>query len=278
MRETLAMGIIAAAAIGAGSATAAPAVEVRQAVARVTVLPEARSDVIVEVIRANRRLPLRISRDGDRVIVDGGLGMRLRGCGTVRGRPRAMVWGIGQVDLADMPQIVVHTPTDVHVSASGAVFGTVGRAANVELNNSGCGDWTVADVAGALRVGMAGSGDARTGAAGSADLRVSGSGDISLRRVENGLNAATSGSGDIQVGLVNGPLRARIAGSGNLRARGGLVTDMNVSVAGSGDVSFDGVARTLSAKVAGSGDVTVSRVTGAVSKLVAGSGDVRVGT
>ena len=96
--------------------------------------------------------------------------------------------------------------------------------------------------------------------------------------MESGLSAATSGSGDIQAGLVNGPLRIRVAGSGGVRARGGQVTDMNVSVAGSGDVSFNGVAATLTANVAGSGDVTVSRVTGAVSKQVAGSGDVRVGT
>ncbi|MDQ2860943.1 MAG: DUF2807 domain-containing protein [Pseudomonadota bacterium] len=278
MREMLALGALAIAAMAAGGASAAPSVEIRQAVARVTIMPEARSDVVVEVIRANPRLPLRIAREGDRVVVDGGLGMRLRGCGSFLGRPRAMVWGIGAVGFGDMPQIIVHTPADVHVSASGAVFGSVGRAASVELNNSGCGDWTVADVAQALRVGVSGSGDIRTGAAGTADLRVSGSGDIFVRRVESGLNAATSGSGDIQTGLVNGPLRVRVAGSGNVRARGGQVTDMNVSVAGSGDVTFNGVARTLSASVAGSGDVTVSRVTGAVSKQVAGSGDIRVGT
>ena len=187
MREMLALGAMAAAAMAAGGVSAAPSVEIRQAVARVTIIPEARSDVAVEVIRANSRLPLKIVREGDRVVIDGGLGMRLRGCGSFLGRPRAMVWGVGAVGYGDMPRIVVHTPADVHVSASGAVFGTVGRAASVDLGNSGCGDWTVADVAGALRVGVSGSGDTRTGAAGTADLRVSGSGDISVRRVQSGL-------------------------------------------------------------------------------------------
>lgn len=281
MREILALGAmatLAAAGMAAGSAAAAPGVEIRQAVARVTIVPEARSDVAIEVIRANPRLPLRIVRDGDRVVVDGGLGMRLRGCGSFLGRPRAHVWGVGDIAYGDMPQIVVHTPMEVRVGASGAVFGTVGRAASVELSNSGCGDWTVADVASVLRVNVSGSGDIRTGAAGSADLHVAGSGDISVRRVDSGLSAATSGSGDIQTGLVNGPMRVRVAGSGNVRAHAGQVTDMDVSVAGSGDVSFGGVAQTLTANVAGSGDVTVSHVTGAVSKHVAGSGDVRVGT
>lgn len=278
MRAIWALGAMAVAAIAAsGGALAAPAVQIRQAVVRVTIIPEARSDIVVTVLRANPRLPLRITRLGDQVLVTGDVGLRLLGCRSWMGRPSASVWGVGRVGYDDMPQLVIHTPAAVRVSAGGAVFGTVGRSAGVDLSNSGCGNWTVADVAGPLKVDVTGSGDIRTGAAASADLRVAGSGDVSARRVENGLNAATSGSGDIQAALVNGPLRVRVAGSGDVRAHGGQVTDMNVSVAGSGDVSFGGVAQSLTASVAGSGDVTVARVTGAVSKHVAGSGDVRVG-
>jgi len=39
----------------------------------VVILPEARSDIAVTVVRANAKLPLRVSRVGDRVVVDGGL-------------------------------------------------------------------------------------------------------------------------------------------------------------------------------------------------------------
>ena len=277
MRAILALAAMAGAALAAGQVAAAPSVEIRRAVARVTIIPENRPDVAITVIRTNPRLPLRISRIGADLVVDGGVGMGLRGCGSLLGRPRVSVWGVGDVGYEDMPQLVIHTPMEVRANASGAVFGIVGRAASVDLGNSGCGDWTVADVSGPLRVRISGSGDTHAGAAASGDLRISGSGDISARRVENGLNAATSGSGDIQAGQVNGPLRVRVAGSGDVRARGGQVTAMDVSVAGSGDVSFGGVAQSLTASVAGSGDVTVARVTGPVVKHVAGSGDVRAG-
>ena len=58
----------------------------------------------------------------------------------------------------------------------------------------------------------------------------------------------------------------------------GSVTDLEVAIAGSGDVTFHGVAQTLKATIAGSGDVVVGHVTGAVSKHIAGSGDVRIGS
>ncbi|MGI9169979.1 MAG: GIN domain-containing protein [Caulobacteraceae bacterium] len=272
-----AAALTALTALAAGQASGAPAVEIRDAVARVTVIPEDRSDIAVTVMKTNPRLPLRIERRGDGVVVRGDVGMRVGGCGSRFGRPKVRVWGVGEVGYDDMPQLVIHTPREVRVNASGAVFGVVGRAAGVDLGNAGCGDWTVADVAGPLGVRISGSGDTRAGAAASADLRISGSGDIFTRRVADGLNVATSGSGDVQAGWVGGPLRVRIAGSGDVRAQDGQVTAMDVSVAGSGDVSFGGVAQRLTANVAGSGDVTAARVSGPVIKHVVGSGDVRAG-
>ena len=56
--------------------------------------------------------------------------------------------GVGEVSWADMPQVVIRTPRDVDVDAGGAVCGTVGRSASLELGNAGCGDWTVANVEG----------------------------------------------------------------------------------------------------------------------------------
>jgi hypothetical protein len=63
-----------------------------------------------------------------------------------------------------MPQVVIHTPRDVKVSAGGAVFGSVGRSATLDLDNAGCGDWTIANVEGTAKVSQAGSGDTRMGA------------------------------------------------------------------------------------------------------------------
>ena len=277
MQSLIALGA-GVALLSAGAATAAPQVEIRHAVARVTVIPEARTDIEVTVVKANARLPLKVSRLGNDVFIDGGLGMRPRGCHSAFGKPRAMVWGIGDVGYDDMPQVVIRTPMTVKVSAGDIVYGSVGRSDSVELGNSGCGDWTVANVAGPMRVNVAGSGDVRTGSAASAEVHVSGSGDVATRDIRGGLNASTSGSGDIVAASIDGPFHVHVSGSGNVRAHAGSATDMAVWVAGSGDVSFGGGARSLEASIAGSGDVRVAKVTGAVARHVAGSGDVHVGS
>jgi hypothetical protein len=271
------LGVGAVAVLAAGVAQAAPSVEIRHAVARVTIVPEARSDVAVFVTRTNKRLPLWITREGDRVVVDGRLGWRNITCHSVFGGPAAFVWGIGNIGYGDMPQIVVRVPLQAKAGAGGAVFGAVGPGAGLDLANSGCGDWKVADQNGPLRLSLAGSGDVRAGAAAAAEVHISGSADVNMGAARGGLIAAVSGSGDITAARVDGPLHVRVSGSGDVRIRDGAVTDMSVSVAGSGDVHFGGVAQSLEANVAGSGDVSATRVTGPVSKHVAGSGDVSVG-
>jgi hypothetical protein len=277
MRALVGLGLAAATLIGAGEASAQPSVEIDHAVARVTVIPEARSDVAVSVVRPNGRFPLKISRVGDVVHVEGGLGWRSINCHSGFGGRRVSVWGVGDVAYADLPQIVVRTPRAARIGAGGAVFGAVGPGDSVDLANGGCGDWTVADQAGALRAHLSGSGDIHAGSAGSADVQVSGSADVTMGEARGGLTVSIAGSGDVTAARVQGPLRARIGGSGDLRVHDGQVTDMDVAVAGSGDVRFGGVARALQARIAGSGDVSVARVTGSVTKSVVGSGDVSVG-
>lgn len=277
MRGTALMSAGAVVLLAAGAAQAAPSVDIRHAVARVTIVPEARNDVAVFVTHANARLPLRVTRVGDTVVVDGGLGWRNINCHNLFGRPGVFVWGIGAVGYDDMPQVVVRMPLRATAAAGGAVFGAVGPGAGLDLANSGCGDWKVADQSGPLRLSLSGSGDIRVGTVAAADVHISGSSDVYVRAARGGLSAAVSGSGDINAATVNGPLRVRVGGSGDVSVHGGAVTDMNVSVAGSGDVHFGGVAQSLEANVAGSGDVSAAKVTGQVSKHVAGSGDVSVG-
>lgn len=261
----------------AGAARASPGVEIRDAVARVIIIPEARGDVAVSVVRANPRLPLKVRREGDTVVVDGGLGWRSPNCHGAFGRPAASVWGIGDIGWGEMPQVVVRTPMIVRVGAGGAVFGSIGRGAGVDLSNSGCGDWKVADQAGPLRVSLAGSGDVGAGTATSVDVHVSGSADVDMVAALGGLGVTVTGSGDIRLARVDGPMKVRVGGSGDVTVRGGAVTDLDVGVAGSGNVTFGGVARSLQVNVAGAGDVKVAKVTGPVSKHIVGSGDVTVG-
>lgn len=275
--------LAAVAAISAGAvlpeAAQAASVEVKDAVARVTVVPEDRSDIKVEVVRANSRLPIQVRSLGGKTIVDGDLDGRNRiHCRSSGERSSVEVREIGHVDWADFPQIVIHTPRDVDVEADGAVFGSVGRSNSLKLGNAGCGDWTIANVAGEARVSQAGSGDTRMGSTGTLKVNVAGSGDITAADVKGGLNINIAGSGSAAVRSVNGPLDVSIAGSGDVVVAGGRATTMKVSVAGSGDVEFKGVADSLKARIAGSGDVHADKVNGDISKMIMGSGSVRVGS
>lgn len=266
---------VALAAAGAALA-ASPQVEIKDAVARVTVIPEDRSDIKVEFLSTNPQLPLQVRSQGGKTIVDGDLDRKIRSCDGSGTRSSVRVDG-RTYQYADMPQVVVRTPRDVDVEAGGAVFGAVGKSASLELSNAGCGDWTIANVAGALHVNQAGSGDTQTGTAGAAKLRVAGSGDVTTQAIAGPLEVDIAGSGDVWAASVNGPLNVKIAGSGDVKVAGGQGGAMTATVAGSGDVDFRGSADSLKARIAGSGDVRVKAVKGEVSKAIVGSGAVTVG-
>lgn len=262
--------------LAAGAAQAAE-VEIKDAVARVTVIPEARSDIKVEFLTTNPQLPLEIRTMGGKTIIDGDLDRKIRNCNSEGGRVSVRVGGVGTIRYEDMPQVVIRTPKDAEIEAGGAVFGTVGKSASLELSNAGCGDWTVANVEGRLKLNQAGSGDSRVGSAGQATLRVAGSGDIKTQDIRGALDIDIAGSGDVWSASVSGPLDVKIAGSGGVTVAGGQADAMTVSVAGSGDVSFGGAAQSLKARIAGSGDVHVKSVKGEISKSIVGSGGVTIG-
>jgi hypothetical protein len=275
--KSLAIVAMAGVALAAAGAASAADLEIRNAAVRVTVIPEARSDIGVAIVKGNPRMHIRLMRLGERVVIDGGLGFRGPDCTNCMGRRGVRVWGQGFIAYDDLPQIVVRTPLDAKVSAGGAVYGVVDRSASLELSNGGCGDWSVANVAGPLTVRLAGSGDVHAGDVASAHVHIAGSSDLFLRSVRAGLDLSASGSGNLHAESVTGPLHVRVAGSGDVTVPSGQVTDMSVAVAGSGDIHFGGVAQNLDATIVGSGDVTVGRVTGQVSKRVAGSGSVTIG-
>jgi len=288
-----------------------PGVSIRNAVARVEVIPEARSDVDVVVTPGRKALPtVQVRREGGRVILDGGLANRIKGCGfygsglsmnlKINERShgpaaRANVIGIGNIGPDDMPHIVIHTPMDAAVEASGAVFGEVRPANRLDIAVAGCGDWSLADVADALSVSTSGSGDVTGGRAGRLKALVSGSGDIRLSQIAGPADVTTSGSAnvnlsssgplsvriggssDVHVKTVNGPIHAQISGSGDVTVDQGQAPDVDVAVAGSGDFRFHGQAGRVSASVAGSGDITIAHATGPVSESKAGPGDIHIG-
>jgi len=275
-----ALGVIAA--LGSATGANAAGVEIKDAVVRITVIPEARSDVAVTIVKNDAHHPLQVSTGSDgRTIVDGGYRKGLFGgivsCSSFAGHPSVTVWGVGVIHYDTMAQVTVRVPMDAKVAGSGAVFGDVGRSNSLDLYAAGCGDWTVADVGGRFALSNAGSGDVHAGSAGLIHVNTSGSGDVFTHAVSGGVEASIAGSSDVRIASVSGPVKVRISGSGDLNIDAGHAPDLSASIAGSGDVTFHGVADTLNASIAGSGDVNVSHVTGAVKKSVVGSGDVNVG-
>lgn len=277
MRLPIAILAAAAALTAAGAANAAASVEVKDAVARLMVIPENRADVQVRVVQGNPKLPVEVRTLMGRTIVDGKLGRRIRGCRGGGEHVVVGVKGVGDVAWNDMPRIEIRVPRDVNIDTGGAIWGTVGRSASLKLGNAGCGDWTVANVAGAMTIIQAGSGDTRTGSAGSARFRVAGSGDMAAAEIKGPVEVDVAGSGDVSVGSVGGLLKINVAGSGDVKVAGGHATAMTVTVMGSGNVNFNGVADSLKARVAGSGDVHAREVKGEVSKSIMGSGGVTIG-
>ena len=261
----------------AGAAQAAPEIEIKDAVARVTVIPEARNDIKVEFLSTNPKLPLEVRTSGGKVIVDGGLDRKIRSCKGEGTGVRVQVAGLGDVAYADMPQVVVRTPRDVDVEAGGAVYGVVGKSASADLSNAGCGDWIIANVAGELKLSQAGSGDTFAGSAGRAVIHAAGSGDIRTKAINGPLEVSIAGSGDLRAASVKGSLNIKAAGSGDVTVSAGQADAMSVAVAGSGGVDFGGTAQSLKARIAGSGDIRVKEVKGEVSKSIIGSGDVTIG-
>lgn len=278
MRAFLLLATAAAALGFAGVAAADPSVKIKDAVARVEVIPEARGDVKVEFLTTNKSLPLDIRRNGSDVTVDGGLRRnRINGCNTVMGKTVVHVRGVGDVKWEDIPQIVVRVPMDAEVAAAGAVFGSVGRTDHLELSNAGCGDWTVANVKGKFELNQAGSGDTKAGSAASAEINIAGSGDVKTQEIGGDLEVNIAGSGGVTTASVNGKLEANIAGSGDVTINRGRSRSVEVSIMGSGDVDFGGEADVVEAHIAGSGDVRIAKVNGPIQKSVAGSGQVIVG-
>ena len=267
--------LAAAAALTAGSASAA-SVEFRDAVARVTVIPEARSDIKIEVLNPNPRLPLQIRTEGDRTVVDGGLHRQIRDCSGRNEKSRVRVRDVGVIAWAERPQVIVHAPRDVVLSSNGAVSGEIGRAASLDLDNSGCSDWTIGDMTGDVAIHESGAGSIRMGQADRLEVHVSGAASIHATRVRQGLEARLSGAGGVKIDDFAGALRADVSGVGKVEVAGGRATSVRAQVSGVGGVEFDGQAESLDASISGMGGIRVKSVTGQVRKSVSGIGRVTV--
>jgi hypothetical protein len=271
-----ALGAAVAALGAAGAAAAEPTVQIRDAVARVTVIPEDRADVKVEFLTTNRDLPLQVRVSGSETIIDGDLGHRIYDCHTGGDQPSASVRHVGHVDYKDIPQVVIHTPKAVVVESNGAVFGAIGRSASLDVDNSGCSAWTIADVAGAAILRDSGVGSVHMGSAGRLDVHLSGAAEVRANRV-GGLDASISGAGGVTINELTGPMQARVSGAAKIHVLQGSAGAVHAAISGAGGIDFGGTATSLDAQISGIGGIRVKQVTGPVTKSVSGIGHVTVG-
>ena len=259
MTPIKALLIATAAAFGAAAVPGlASAAEIRfkDAVAEVTIIPEARADFAVTVVRGHANLPpIRTRRVPGGVVVDGGLANRIQDCGMLGG---VKIKHGARVSKRELPQVIVRAPLDFSVVAEGYVRGTIGSARAISLTTEGCGDWTIGDTSQRLEVKLEGFGDVNAGRARSASV-------------------ALEGMGDVDIASVSGPVDASVEGMGDLRIKAGAASHFKARLEGMGSIRFGGVAGTVDASADGMGTIRVARATGAVRKSATGFSRVRVG-
>lgn len=268
--------IIAAALAAAAGAAQAEELVLNGVVARVTITPENRSDMVVTVQPGRGLAAPRMRREGERIIVEGG--QEVRGCNTRQGVTDVRLRGGGRVSMAEAPTITVRAPRSLSISTrgNGAVSGRIGPMQNLQLASGGCSNWTLGDVAGSLTLTQSGGSRADAGAAGSAQMSASGGGVINAGQVRT-LDARASGGGVVRVAGVAGPMTANASGGGSVRIAGGRTGLLRATASGGGWVDYAGSAEGLEANASGGGRVEVGRVTGSVDRRRAsGGGVVRV--
>ncbi len=85
------------------------------------------------------------------------------------------------------------------------------------------------------------------------------------------------GSGSIAVENMTGAFEANVSGSGRIDVSDGRAASFQAAIAGSGDISFGGIAVDPIATISGSGNVFIGTVEGDIRSSTSGSGRVIVG-
>ena len=260
--------------------------------AHVTITPEDRQDISIEITNPGHTPMPTVVHDGDDIIVDGHLANRVD-CDEAGG---ADLRGYSHVALADLPQIVVHAPRTLHVDYDGAGRAEIGPSQSLHLEVSGCGSATAADVADALEVDVRGSGRVQAGAARGLNANVMGSGGLTTGAIADGADVSVFGSGSVTLAALTGTLKSSSHGSGDVNVSAGTITNaefdtfgsggatvaapiqhLKASIHGSGDIRVNGAVGDVDASIFGSGSVHATSITGNIHKETMGSGDVTSG-
>ena len=161
---------VAAAAVSLFAAPAAAeqfqatSVEINDAAAHLTVIPEDRANIDVSVAAGARLAAPQARMTAEGLVIDGGLRNRFRGCTrTLTGRTQVRVSGIGNVAREDLPRITLRVPRKLDLNVGGAMFTNVGASAGGVITVGGCGDTEIGAASGGLDVTLERLGRCRRG-------------------------------------------------------------------------------------------------------------------
>lgn len=196
---------------------------------------------------------------------------------SIKPKDRWNDWSWGDSDKITV-YITVKDITVIGVAGSGDLVGQSTLTSDeLDLKVSGSGSIKVeVNVSGDLETDVSGSGDIDvTGIATSFDSDISGSGDVKASvKIAGSSSFSIAGSGKIVIDGSSQALETRISGSGSVRGENFEVEKCTIKVAGSGNVSIH-VKNELNVNIAGSGDVRYKGDPKRVNNNSAGSGTVR---
>ncbi len=196
---------------------------------------------------------------------------------SIRPKDRWNNWNWGDDDKITI-YITVADIEGLAVAGSGDVIGQGNiKSAMLDLKVSGSGSLKIeAAVSGDLEADVSGSGDVQVkGSAGSFDSDISGSGDVvASLAIAGPTSFSIAGSGKIIIDGNAREMKTSISGSGSVRGENFVVDKCDIKVAGSGSVSIH-VKDELNVNIAGSGDVRYKGDPKRVNSSAAGSGTVR---
>ncbi|MDZ4714281.1 MAG: head GIN domain-containing protein [Cytophagales bacterium] len=190
---------------------------------------------------------------------------------------RWMNWNWNDRDRINI-YITVKDLEALSVSGSGDLIGE-GKfiTGNLDLNVSGSGKLQLEFSAnGNVEADVSGSGDVDIkGTCNNFDSDVAGSGNVKLAvTVQNIADLGVSGSGKIVAEGSAREIRTKVSGSGKVLAGRMSATTCNVRISGSGDVEIN-VKEELDVSISGSGNVTYTGDPARVNSHASGSGHVR---
>lgn len=248
------------------------AVDVRNAAARLQVVPEDRTDIAVEITSSGHTPMPEIIQEGTTIAIDG----HLRGRLDCHERDSVRLDGYGTLAQTDLPQIVIHTPKATSFSAGGDVSTTVGASQGVDATLSGCGDTQIADTTGLLHIKLRGVGHANAGAAHGLEVELEGTGGVNAGAVTDHANVVTAGTGDVSIASLTGALQSQNSGVGSLTIDGGQIGEAHVQLSGVGNAKINAPVQSLHAVIMGVGSVDVPATVGELDAEVMGPGSVHV--